>query len=137
LDNLSDSFFKKTINFSATPNMKRGQNPDVEITDEEAINAKLIKKVEFGNDEDTVEDAINKFEQIKEKYNNKLGINPCLIIQISNKNKADEELNNKIFPVLSKAEHQDLKWMLIVDKDKDCDTNDYFKAKKLPVSKWK
>lgn len=137
LDNLSDSFFEKTINFSATPNMRRGQTPDVEITDEEAINAKLIKKVEFGHDEDTVEDAINKFELIKEKYNNKLGINPCLIIQISNKNKSDEELNNKIFPVLSKAEHQDLKWMLIVDKDKDCDTNDYFKAKNLPVSKWK
>lgn len=137
LDNLSDSFFKKTINFSATPNMRRGQTPDVEITNEEAINAKLIKKVEFGDDEDTVEDAINKFEQIKEKYNNKLGINPCLIIQISNKNKSDEELNNKIFPILSKAEHQDLKWMLIVDRDKDCDTNDYFKAKKLPVSKWK
>lgn len=137
LDNLSDSFFKKTINFSATPNMRRGQTPDVEITDEDAINAKLIKRVEFGDDEDTVEDAINKFEQIKERYNNKLGINPCLIIQISNKNKSDEELNNKIFPVLSKAEHQDLKWMLIVDKDKDCDTNDYFKAKKLPVSKWK
>jgi len=137
LDNLSDSFFKKTINFSATPNMRRGQTPDVEITNEEAINAKLIKRVEFGDDEDTVEEAINKFEQIKEKYNNKLGINPCLIIQISNKNKSDEELNNKIFPILSKAEHQDLKWMLIVDKDKDCDTNDYFKAKKLPVSKWK
>lgn len=137
LDSLSDSFFKKTINFSATPNMRRGQTPDVEITNEEAINAKLIKKVEFGDDEETVEDAINKFEQIKEKYNNKLGINPCLIIQISNKNKSDEELNNKIFPILSKAEHQDLKWMLIVDKDKDCDTNDYFKAKKLPVSKWK
>lgn len=135
LDNLSNNFFEKIINFSATP--KRGQIPDVEITNEEAINAKLIKRVEFGDDEDTVEDAINKFEQIKEKYNNKLGINPCLIIQISNKNKSDEELNNKIFPILSKAEHQDLKWMLIVDKDKDCDTNDYFKAKKLPVSKWK
>lgn len=137
LDNLSDSFFKKIINFSATPKLSRGQTPDIEITDEEAINAKLIKRVEFGNEEDTVEDAINKFELVKEEYRNKLGINPCLIIQISNKNKSDEELNNHIFPILSKAEHQDLKWMLIVDKDKDCDTNDYFKAKKLPVSKWK
>ena len=50
LDNLSDSFFKKTINFSATPNMRRGQTPDVEITDVDAINAKLIKRVVFGDD---------------------------------------------------------------------------------------
>ena len=27
--------------------------------------------------------------------------------------------------------------MLIVDKDKNCDTNDVFKAKKMPVNKWK
>lgn len=27
--------------------------------------------------------------------------------------------------------------MLIVNNDKECDTNDTFKAKKLPVSKWK
>lgn len=137
LDNLSDTFFKKVINFSATPDPKKGQHPDVEITDEDAINAKLIKRIEFGNDEDTVEDAINKFEMIKKEYRDKLGINPCLIIQISNKNKSDEELNKNIFPILSKAEHQDLKWMLIVDKDSECDTNDYFRAKNLPVKKWK
>lgn len=137
LDNLSKTFFDKVINFSATPNLKRGQNPDVEITDDEAVEAKLIKRIEFGNDDESVEDAINKFEIIKEEYRNKLGINPCLIIQISNKEKADEELNNKIFPILSKAKHQNLKWMLIVDKDKDCNTNDFFKAKKLPVKRWK
>ncbi len=39
--------------------------------------------------------------------------------------------------MLDKPEHNDLKWMLIVDKDKDCDTNDVFRAKKLPVSRWK
>ncbi|MCQ3944876.1 MAG: hypothetical protein DPW11_03820 [bacterium] len=38
---------------------------------------------------------------------------------------------------VSKAEHTNLKWMLIVNNDKECDTNDTFKAKKLPVSKWK
>lgn len=137
LDTLSKSFFDKTINFSATPNLKRGQTPDVEITDDEAVEAKLIKRLELGNDEDSVEDAINKFEEIKVEYRNRLGINPCLIIQISNKNKAVEELNNKIFPVLQKAEHQDLKWMLIVDKDKECETNDIFKVKKMPIKKWK
>jgi len=137
LDSISDTYFEKIINFSATPNLKRGQNPDVEITDDDAVMAKLIKRVEIGNDEDTVGDAINKFELIKDSYRNLLGVNPCLIIQISNKDKADFELNNIIFPELNKIEHQDLKWMLIVDKDVNCDTNDVFKAKKLPVSKWK
>lgn len=136
LDTLSASYFEKTLNFSATPKLSRRQVPDVEITDNEAVNAKLIKYVELSEDED-ISVAINKFEEIKEQYRNLLGVNPCLIIQISNQDKADEELNNIIFPELSKAEHQDLKWMLIVDKDDKCDTNDTFKAKKLPVSKWK
>ncbi len=137
LDSISDEYFEKIINFSATPNLKRGQNPDVEITDDDAVITKLIKRVEIGNDEDTVGDAINKFELIKDSYRNLLGVNPCLIIQISNKDKADYELNNIIFPELNKVEHQDLKWMLIVDKDVNCDTNDVFKAKKMPVKKWK
>lgn len=136
LDTLSTSYFDKTLNFSATPKLSRRQVPDVEITDNEAVNAKLIKYVELSEEED-ISIAINKFEEIKEQYRNLLGVNPCLIIQISNKDKADEELNNIIFPELNKAEHQDLKWMLIVDKDDKCDTNDTFKAKKLPVSKWK
>lgn len=137
LDNLSAKYFAKILNFSATPNLKRGQNPDVEITDEEAVLAKLIKQVERGAEEDTVADAIAKFESIKESYRDLLGVNPCLIIQISNKDKADYEWNNVILPELNKAEHQDLKWMLIVDDDKKCETNDVFKAKKIPVSRWK
>lgn len=136
LDTLSTSYFEKTLNFSATPKLSRRQIPDVEITDNEAVNAKLIKYVELSEEED-ISVAINKFEEVKEQYRNLLGVNPCLIIQISNQDKADEELNNIIFPELNKAEHQDLKWMLIVDKDDKCDTNDTFKAKKLPVSKWK
>ena len=137
LDDLSVKHFKKVINFSATPKLSRGQNPDVQITDDEAVTAKLIKQVEWGNDEDTVADAIRKFEEIKVGYRNLLGVNPCLIIQISNENEAERELNNVIFPVLNQAEHQDLKWMLIVDDDKKYNTNDVFKAKKLPVSRWK
>ena len=137
LDTISSSIFTKVLNFSATPNLKRGQNPDVEITDEEAVNAKLIKHIELGDDEETVADAICKFEEIKDSYRNLLGVNPCLIIQISNKEKADYELNNVIFSELNKAEHQDLKWMLIVDDPKKCNTNDVFKAKKMPVDKWK
>jgi len=137
LDNLSNDFFTKTLNLSATPNMKRGQHPDVEITIEDAVNAKLIKDIEIGDEDETVADAIKKFESIKKDYRNLLGVNPCLIIQISNKDKADYELNNIIFPELNKIEHQDLKWMLIVDDEKLCDTNDVLKTKKIPVSKWK
>lgn len=134
LDAVSPKFFSKTFNFSATPNLKRGQQPDVQITDEEAEQAKLIKHVEFGDEADTVEQAICKFEEIKQQYLS-LDINPCLIIQISNKDKAEEEWLRNIKPVLNKTEHQSLKWMLIVDKDKDCDTND--DLKKLKVEKWK
>lgn len=146
LDSLSQSFFEKIINFSATPNLKRGQNPDVQITDEAAVNANLIKRIELGNETDTVEDAIKKFEEIKVDYRNLLGVNPCLIIQISNKDKAEEELSNTILPILDKEEHQDLKWMIIVDAEKSNKkgkkdagqrrTNDSV-GKKLPLKRWK
>ena len=139
-------YFARTFNFSATPNLSRGQKPDVEISDEEAINAKLIKRVELNEDISvTVEDALEKFLEIKAQYDNLLDVHPCLIIQISNKDKAEDEWNQKILPALEK--HQALKWMLIVDtfkrdgeEDKSkylqCDTNDDVK-RKLPPSKWK
>lgn len=144
LDSLSATYFEKVINISATPNLKRGQTPDVEITDEEAVNAKLIKRIELGDENDTVEDAIVKFEEIKKDYRNLLGVNPCLIIQISNKDKAEEEINNTILPILDKAEHQDLKWMIIVDSEKKKGkpdpllrrTNDSV-GKILPLHRWK
>jgi len=122
----------KIINFSATPNIKRGQHPDVEIKVEDAENCKLIKTIEWGANTDDVTDAIKKFEEIKKDYRNLLGVNPCLIIQISNKDRADEELSNKIMPAINKT---DLKWMLIVDDDKSCKSND--EVQKLPVAKWK
>lgn len=135
LDDISQNYFTKILNFSATPNLKRGQAPDVEISEEDAVYTKLIKQIEFGKEDDTLDVALDKFEEVKDMYRNLLGVNPCLIIQISNKEKADEELNNIIFPALAK--HQELKWLLIVNKDSECDTNDVFKSKKLPVSKWK
>ncbi len=134
LDNLSNLYFTKIINISATPNLKRGQNPDVEISDSEAVNAKLIKRVELGDENDKVEDAIRKFEEIKKDYRNLLGVNPCLIIQISNKEKAELEWF-EIEKILNKEEHQHLKWMSIVDKKEKCKTND--KVGKLPIDKWK
>ncbi len=143
LDELANLYFAKTINISATPKLSRGQVPDVEITEEQAINAKLIKKVELCEDEVDVSVAIDKFEEIKEKYRNLLGVNPCLIVQISNKDKADEELA-KIFNVLNKPKHQALKWMTIMQKtengresNKGSDTNDDCKHKGLPVSRWR
>lgn len=137
LDNLSEKFFTKIYNFSATPKLSRGQHPDVEIKNDDAVNAKLIKDIELINDPDIkVASAIEKFEEVKKDYRNLLGVNPCLIIQISNKDKADEEIA-EIKRELDKSEHTDLKWMMIVNDEKQCDTNDTFKAKKLPVSKWK
>lgn len=137
LDELG-SFFTKVFNFSATPNLRRGQNPDVEITDEDAEEAKLIKFVEldetFKPTQELVEEAVCKFEEIKEQYRNLIGVNPCLIIQISNKDKAEEEWKI-IEKVLNKTEHQALKWMSIVDKPSACKTND--KVGKLPVERWK
>ena len=135
LDAIAPKYFRATINFSATPKLSRGQHPDVEMTDEEAEQCKLIKTIVWGNESDTVRDAIAKFKEIKTGYRNLLNVNPCLIIQISNKEKADEELTNEIMPALH--ENPDLKWMLIVNDPKECDTNDVFKAKKLPVSRWK
>lgn len=146
--NLDDekSFFARTFNFSATPKLSRGQKPDVEISDEEAIEAKLIKRIELNEDINaTVDDAFEKFLLIKKQYDNLLDVHPCLIIQISNKDKAEEEWSQKIKPALDR--HQSLKWMLIVDaynkngeEDNDkllmCDTNDDVK-KRLPPSKWK
>ncbi len=134
LDDIPENYISRIIDVSATPKLSRGQYPDVEIGNEEAMQAKLIKTVEWGEDDAKLDDAIAKFEGVKEEYRNLLGVNPCLIIQISNKDKADEELENEIFPALSKT---DLKWMLIVNDPKKCDTNDAMKAKKLPVDKWK
>ncbi len=131
-----DSYFSKVINFSATPKLSRGQKPDIEITNLAAENAKLIKHVEFDKEAD-FETAVKKFESIKEDYRNLLNVNPCMIVQISNKDKADQELEDIVFKCLNSAEHSDLKWALIVGDANKCDTNDLMKAKKLPVEQWR
>lgn len=137
LDGLSNDYFTKVINISATPKLKRGQIPDVEVKEKDAIAAKLIKSIVWGEENDTLIDALHKFKEIKEEYLARIGINPCMIIQISNKDEADKELKNIIYPALNSSDFNDLKWMLIVDKEKDCDTNDRIKTAKLPISKWK
>ena len=133
LDTLSKTYFSKIFNFSATPKLSQRQVPDVEITKSEAVHAKLIKEIVEGNEYDDLQAAVDKFKEIKEQYINKLHINPCMIIQISNKDKVKEELA-EIIPTLNKNE---LKWIYIVNELKECDTNDVFKVKKLPVNKWR
>lgn len=137
LDSISNDYFSKIINISATPKLKRGQIPDVFVKEKDAIAARLIKSIVWGEETDTLEDALHKFKEIKEEYLTRIGINPCMIIQISNKDIADKELKEKIYPILNSSDFNDLKWMLIVDKEKDCDTNDRIKTAKLPISKWK
>lgn len=135
LDDQSEMFFSKVLNFSATPNRKRGQVPDVEITEDEAEEACLIKDVKFEDDPTIpVDTAIDKLLEIKADYSNLLNTNPCLIIQISNREKAQQEWEQKIKPAIDR--HQELKWMYIVNKEKECDTNDDVK-RRLPVKRWK
>nr|MCR5183836.1 hypothetical protein [Opitutales bacterium] len=138
LDELRKTFFDKVINFSATPKLSRGQFPDVEIKESDAVAAHLIKKVVMGDDTDTLEDALTKFVEVKKAYLDKnIGVNPCMIIQISNKDKADDE----ILEIKKTLLNKELKWMLILDKNggtaKGSDTNDILGAKKQPLSKWK
>lgn len=120
LDDISEKNFEKVFNFSATPNLRRGQIPDIQITDEEAVEARLIKHVELNDDPTvSVNTAINKLLEIRHDYNNLLSTHPCLIIQISNSAKAQEEWEHVVKPAIDM--HQGLKWMLIVNKDSaDC-----------------
>lgn len=141
LDSKGKGYFEKVINLSATPNLSRGQHPDVQISEAEAVSAKLIKEAEF-IEEDSIKlpEVLEKFKEVREAYKEaQIGINPCLIVQISNKdkaNKADAEIK-ELRATLNREGFKDLKWLLIVEKDKDCDTNDFFRAKNLPVKRWK
>ena len=135
----SGGYFERVINFSATPKLARNQCANVEISVQDAVNARLIKDVEWDENETSVESVLAKFKEIKARYldaQNGVGINPCLIIQISNKDKADNEIN-AIKRALER--HSELKYMIIVD-DKNsnkCETNDRLKTARLSVKKWK
>lgn len=47
LDEISEEFFTKVINFSATPNLGRDQVADVQITESEAIDAGSNQECNF------------------------------------------------------------------------------------------
>ncbi len=113
LEKISD-YFHQTINFSATP---KDDEYDVVITEDEAVRVNLIKDVEYIESNTTLQEdlnnALNKFKEIKKIYNHS-GINPAFIIQISNKNKAEEEINIITKIVGSKS----LNWVYFSDIDK-------------------
>lgn len=135
LDDLIKPFFHKVINFSATPKLSRGQVPDVEITEQQAEKCNLIKKVIYGDEVDNVDKAFNKLLEVKQKYiDDDFNMQPCLIIQISNQDKALEEISE--LKSTMNINYPDLHWCIIVDSDKDCETNDKTLIK-LPISKWK
>lgn len=128
-------YFNKVINMSATPKLSRGQYPDVEMTKEEAISTHLIKKVIFQDDNDSLFDALTKFESIKASYSILLpNIHPCIIIQISNKDKADEEVI-KIKQTLERFPR--ITWMILGQKGKESETNDLIGLRNMPMSKWR
>lgn len=131
LNNYKMDYFDRIFNISATPDKKKNQIPDVEINEEDAINASLIKRIELKKDNYELKEAIDKLKEIKEDYINKLYVNPCLIIQISNEIKGNKEID-EIIPQLEKA---GLKWVLMLGDRND--TNDVFKVKKLPKEKWR
>ena len=139
MDNKGNGYFEKVINISATPKLERKQFSDVEITQEQAISANLIKALEWHDDEVELELVLEKFCDIKKAYldeANGVGLNPCMIIQISNKDKADKEI--AMIKGALQA-HSELKYMIIVD-DKNsnkCESNDTIAKTKLPVKKWK
>lgn len=132
LDELK-SFFTKIINISATPKKK----PDVEISEQDAVNACLIKRVQYcsssdyGDDDFSVDSlqykellkALDYLKECKKDYLEKSNINPCLIIQISNKDLGEKQFN-VIERALGHSEYKDLKWVGYAKDPKVCQTND-------------
>ena len=121
--------FWKILNLSATPNVTQ---ITCEITNKEAVDAKLIKKIESSKSEN-IHEAFDKLKEIKEEYNNGLHINPCLIIQISNKDNGQAEFE-KIKKILN-DEYVDFQWMYITGDAKNNETNS--DIAKLPLKEWK
>lgn len=129
-------FFSKVLNISATP--KKEQIPSVKIEEAEAVSVNLIKDVEWHEYEDKdIEDILAEFERVKKKYiDNEIGVRPCLIIQISNQNKAESEIEKLKEAILQRAA---LKYMIILDESnaKKCETNDELGKSNLSIKKWK
>lgn len=135
-------YFEKVFNFSATATKPY----DVEISEEQAIQAKLIKDVRYEKDPSyTLDMVLDEFERMRDDYIREVKVHPCLIIQISNADKAEEQMEKIVMPALNN--HQSIQWMSIVDtykrngeeddrKQKFFDTNHKIKNT-LPRSMWR
>ncbi len=130
LDQLKQNFWK-VLNLSATPSVTQ---ITCQISNKEAVDAKLIKKISSDvKDTDDIRVAFNKLKEIKKEYNNSFHINPCLIVQISNKENGQAEFEN-IKKILS-DEYVDFQWMYITGDLKNNETNS--DIGKLPLKEWK
>lgn len=114
-----DEYFDKILHFSATP---KDDKFDCEIKESEAVEAKLIKSVEFIEDEkdlsEGLSEALERFMSLREIYF-KQGIRPCFIVQISNEIKAEQEM-----PIIKRAvEEKGLQWVCFVEKENDYESN--------------
>lgn len=131
-ENGNRKYFNRVINISATPKGK----VDIELLEQDAVKAKLIKSVEYRSSEkeylgdfdqgsiqyEYLEGALKDFLEIKKKYL-ELNINPCFIIQISNKDEGDNQFEI-IKRLLNSPAFSDLKWMSVAQKASLCDSND-------------
>ena len=115
-----NKYFDQTINFSATP---KEDIYDICIREDSAIRSNLIKSVEYkdnaGDLKISLENALDKFKKDIRPIYQQQGINPAFIIQISNKEKAEEEI--KIIKEVLKD--KDLQWVCFVEKESQYESN--------------
>lgn len=144
LDTLK-SHFLKVINVSATP--KKQQKVTVEISEKDVMSASIIKRVKYHSKEQYSDNdfavnsiqykellkALDNFKVLKNEYLKVSNINPCLIIQISNKVLGEEQFK-VIEHALSLSDYKDLKWVSYATDSKLCKTND--QLIKAAPSKW-
>lgn len=118
INSLKD-YFSQTINFSATPTDDRF---DVCISEDEAIEANLIKSVEYFEEEQDLKEgltqALKRFKEIRPYYIEK-GITPAFIIQVSNENDAQTEVEI----IKSIVEDKGLNWVYFVEKESGYESN--------------
>ncbi len=131
LNELKDEFFTCCFNLSATPKNKEEIN--CEITDEEAVNVNLIKRVEYDENERDFNKILNRFRELRKIYAKWVNFKPLLIVQISNKSKGKEEFE-KLKTVLNI--NKDLQWVYITDNPTTSEHNCKFFVNK-PFHIWK
>ena len=134
LDNYGNYFVKKLF-VSATPDIRKGQIPSVELSEKDAIDNHLIKSVKYEEKETSLEKILDKYQGIKEDYLQELNLRPCLLIQISNKLNGEKE-KEKILSVLRQDKYSNLHYISIFGDIDECETNDNIgKSKDLKL--WK